>query len=247
GRPYGILTSVIKQDGTVISTSVDAITGEPEQAGADSGQVTTTLDGVWKVDSTHLERYPGGSEGYMNAKLQLTEKARAAQSIYDEESDQNPASRCIGRTEPYITVLATIFPLEISINEEESTVSIRSGAMDYHQTVYLDGRGHPVDRERALAGHAIGWWEEDTLVVDTKLFADHLDAYQIGVPSGAGKHVVERYRLIDGGTRMEVEFMLEDHEYIVGSLTDTREMVYSPQIEITPFDCDPESARQFLN
>ena len=148
--------------------------------------------------------------------------------------------------EPYMTVLATIFPLEISINEEESTVSIRSGAFDYHQTVYLDGRGHPQDGERTYAGHAIGWWEEDSLVVDTRLFADHIDAYQIGVPSGAEKHVVQRFRLIEGGTRMEVEFMLEDSEYLVGSLTDTREMIYSPHIEISPFDCDPESARQFL-
>ena len=247
GRPYGVLAAVIKQDGTVISTSIDATTGEPEQTSAGPTQAATTLDGVWKVDSTRLESYPGGSEGYMNAKLQLTEKARTAQSIYDEESDQNPASRCIGRPEPYISVLATIFPIGISINEEESTVSIRSGAFDHHQTVYLDGRGHPEDGERTNVGHAIGRWEDDTLVVDTRLFADHIDAYQIGVPSGAEKHVVQRYRLIDGGTRMEVEFMLEDPEHLVGSLTDTRELIYSPQIEIAPFNCDPESAQQFLN
>ena len=96
GRPYGFLASVIKQDGAVISTSFNATTGEPEQTSVDLTQATTTLDGVWKVDSSKLERYPGGSEGYMNAKLQLTEKARVARSNYDEESAQNLASRCIG-------------------------------------------------------------------------------------------------------------------------------------------------------
>ena len=247
GRPYGFLTSIIKQDGTAIPTSFDSTTGEPEQANAEPTQATITLDGVWRVDSTNLERYAGGSEGYFNARLELTEQARAAQSIYDEESEQNPVARCIGVPEPYMTVLATIFPLEISINEEESTISIRSGAFDYQQTVYLDGRDHPEDGERTFAGHAIGWWEEDTLVVDTRLFADHLDAYQFGVPSGAEKHVVQRYRLIESGTRLEVEFMLEDPEYLVGSLTDTRDMIYSPQDEILPFDCDLESALQFLN
>jgi hypothetical protein len=247
GRPYGFLTSVIKQDGTVIPTSFDAITGEPDQKTAEPTQAATTLEGVWRVDSTNLERYAGGSEGYFNAKLQLTEKARAARSNYDEESDQNPVSRCIGVPEPYITVLATIFPIEISFDEEESTVSIRSGAFDYHQTVYLDGRAHPEDGDRTFSGHAIGWWEDDTLVVDTRLFTDHIDAYQIGVPSGDEKHVIERYRLIEGGTRIEVEFMLEDPEFIVGSLTDTREMIFSPQSEIAPFDCDPESAQQYLS
>jgi hypothetical protein len=85
------------------------------------------------------------------------------------------------------------------------------------------------------------------LVVDTRLFADHLDAYQIGVPSGSEKHVVERYRLTDGGTRIEVKFMLEDPEYLVGSLSDGRAMIYSPHFEIVPFDRDSESALQFLN
>lgn len=247
GRPYGVLASITKDDGTVLPTSLDAVTGEPVKASTTVIQSSTSLNGIWKVDSTNLERYPGGSEGYFNARLELTDKARVAQSVYDEESEQNPVSRCIGVPEPYMTVLATIFPLGISINEKNNTASIRSGAFDYHQTVYLDGRGHPEDGERTFAGHAIGWWEDDTLVVDTRLFADHLDAYQIGVPSGAEKHVVERYRLVDGGTRIDVEFMLEDPEFIVGSLADKREMIYSPHVEIVPFDCDPESAMQFLN
>jgi hypothetical protein len=46
---------------------------------------------------------------------------------------------------------------------------------------------------------------------------------------------------------MEIEFMLEDSEFIAVPLTDTRELVYSPQDEILPFDCDLESALQFLN
>ena len=247
GRPYGFLTSVTKQDGTVIPTLFDATTGEPDQAVAEPTQVATSMEGVWRVDSSNLVSYPGGSEGYFMANLRLTERAQIAQASYDEESAQNPVAQCIGIPEPYMTVLATIFPLEIRFGEDESTVSIRSGAFDYHQTVYLDGRGHPEGGERTFAGHAIGWWEGDTLVVDTRLFADHLDAYQFGVPSGAEKHVVQRFRLMEGGTRLEIEFMLEDPEYIVGSLTDSRELIYTPGTEIAPFDCDPESALQFLN
>ena len=247
GRPYGFLKSIVKSDGAVLATSFDPITGEGVSLVPTTIQASTSLNGIWKVDSTNLERYPGGTEGYFAAKLELTEKARVAQSAYDRESEQNPISECIGVPEPYMTVLATIFPLGISINEGNNTASIRSGAFDYHQTVYLDGRDHPEDGERTLAGHAIGWWEQDTLVVDTKHFADHLDPYQTGVPSGAEKHVAHRYRLIDGGTRIDVEFMLEDPEFIVGSLTDERQMIYSPHMEILPFDCDPESAMQFLN
>jgi len=246
GRPYGSLTSVMKQDGTVIPTSFDSITGEPTQAIAEPAQAVTSIEGGWSVDSTNLVSYPGGSEGYFRANLQLTEAARVAQSAYNEESDQNPVAQCIGLAEPYLTVLATIHPLEIRINEEESTVSMRSYATGFHQTVYLDGRGHPDGGERSIVGHAIGWWEEDTLVVDTRLFADHLDAYQAGVPSGAEKHVVQRFRLIEGGTRLEIEFMLEDPEFIAEPLTDRREMIYLPEGEIAQWSCDLESARRFL-
>lgn len=247
GRPYGFLNAITKKDGTVLPTSIDAITGEPVQTSAELVRAATSLDGIWKIDSSNMERYAGGSEGYFKANLELTEKAQAAQSVYDEESEQNPVSRCIGVPEPYMTVLATIFPLEIRIIRDDNTVSIRSGAFDYSQTVYLDGRGHPENGERTFAGHAIGWWEEDELFVDTRLFADHLDAYQIGVPSGAEKHVLQRFRLIEGGTRIEVEFTLEDPEYIIGTPVDKREMIYSPHIEIEPFGCDLESATQFLN
>jgi hypothetical protein len=110
----------------------------------------------------------------------------------------------------------------------------------------MDGRGHPAESERFTSGHSIGWWEEDTLVVDTTNFTDHRSPYQIGVPSGAQKHVVERYRLTEDGTRVMVEFMLEDPEYIAEPLTHTRGLIYSPQIEISRYDCNPETTRRFV-
>ena len=57
---------------------------------------------------------------------------------------------------------------------------------------------------------------------------------------------VERYRLTEDGTRMVVEFTLEDPEYIVGSMTHTRELIYSPQRGMSRFECDPEAARRFV-
>jgi len=112
--------------------------------------------------------------------------------------------------------------------------------------VYMDGRAHPDSSERFATGHSIGWWEGDTLVVDTANFTDHRSPYQIGVPSGAQKHVVERYRLIEDGARIAVEFVLEDPQYIAEPLTHARELVYSPQMAISQYNCDPEAARRFL-
>ena len=92
----------------------------------------------------------------------------------------------------------------------------------------------------------MGHYEGDTLVIDTRNFADHRSPYQNGIRSGAQKHVVERYRLIDSGERMEVEFVVTDPEYFLGSLTHTRPLLYRPEIEMQAFNCDEEATRRFL-
>ncbi len=110
----------------------------------------------------------------------------------------------------------------------------------------MDGRGHPATGERFHEGHSIGRWEAETLVVDTANFADHRSPYQNGIPSGAQKHVIERYRLLEDGTRLIVEFVLEDPEYIAEPMTHARELIYSPQMKMVRFDCDPEVTKRFL-
>jgi hypothetical protein len=57
---------------------------------------------------------------------------------------------------------------------------------------------------------------------------------------------VERYRLSDDGARLIVEFMLEDPEYLAEPLTHSRELLYSPELEISSFGCDPETTRRFV-
>ena len=198
------------------------------------------------ADPSKLVSYPGGVDGFFSAQLNLTEKGRAEYEAYDELSEQNPYSRCVRNPTPTLIVLTNIYPLEFRINEDEDTIVIRSELFDDERTVYLDGRGHPEAEERTIAGHSIGRWENDTLVIDTTNFADHRSPYQNGVPSGAQKHVVERYRLTENGTRVVVEFMLEDPEHLTEPLSHIRELIYAPQLEISRFDCDPEAARRFL-
>ena len=66
------------------------------------------------------------------------------------------------------------------------------------------------------------------------------------MPSGYQKHVIERYRLNEDRTRIIVEFMLEDADYLVEPLTHIRELLYSPQLEIGEFDCDLETTKRFV-
>ena len=236
GRPYGVIESIDKPGGLGLTP-----------AGAPPAQAsTTTIEGKWMSDRGATMNYPGGFDGFFHALMTPNEKGRAAQAAYDPLSEENPEATCIGRPTPAALVSSSIYLMEIDIREDEQIIYIRSEAFGEERTVYMDGREHPDPSERFVTGHSIGWWEGDTLVVDTRNFADHRSPYQIGIPSGGQKHVVERYRLSDDGTRIDMEFTLEDPEYLAEPMVHRRPLIYSPHLDMFPGECDPEATRRFL-
>jgi len=70
-----------------------------------------------------------------------------------------------------------------------------------------DGRPHVSSRIRQWPGHSVGWWEEDTLVVDTVNFTNK--TYFQG--SSDALHVVERFTRVDAETIL-YEFTVDDPE-----------------------------------
>jgi hypothetical protein len=247
GRPYGILEYATKADGTVLATSFDYDSGTVDPV-FDTGvnPATDSIEGIWIADRSKLTLYPGGFDGFFRAQLSLTEAGAEAQASFDPLSAENPESTCIGRPTPAMIVSTTIFPIQIEINEANGTVMIRSELYDEERTVFMDGRDHPDPGERFVTGHSIGRWEGESLVVDTANFTDHRSPYQIGVPSSGQKHVVERYRLAQDGTRIVVDFTLEDPEYLAEPLTHSRELISSPELKLNEFNCDPETTRRFV-
>ena len=237
GRPYGIIESIDKEGGLGLA---DAI-GAPE-----TRATTTTLAGKWIADRSATFQYPGGFDGFFLALMTPNEKGRAAQAAYDPLSEENPEATCVGRPTPAVLVSSSLYLMEIDLSRQEEVIILRSEWYDEVRTVYMDGREHPDPSERFATGHSIGWWEGDTLVVDTRNFEDHRSPYQIGVPSGGQKHVVERYRLNEDGAHIDLEFMLEDPEYLAEPMVHSRQLNYSPHLEMYPGACDPEATRRFV-
>lgn len=246
GRPYGLFQSIENGDGAVAPMAFDRSSGELRFELPEAAAGSATIAGRWMADTAQLTGFPGGLDNLTRSLLELTPKGAAALAAFDENSAENPLLECVGRPTPAMIVYTNLYPMEITIDDESQTILIRSQFFDEERTVYLDGRAHPGASERYYAGHSIGWWEGDTLIVDTTNFADHRSPYQNGIPSGGQKRVVERYRLFENGTRLRVEFTLEDPEYIVRPLSHARELIYSPQVDMTPFNCDPGATRRFL-
>jgi hypothetical protein len=76
--------------------------------------------------------------------------------------------------------------------------------------VYLDAR-HSENPKPSWYGESVGHYEGgDTLVVDTIGLTDKTVVDPYRTPHTSKLHVVERYKLIDNGARMEVRFTVTD-------------------------------------
>jgi hypothetical protein len=75
--------------------------------------------------------------------------------------------------------------------------------------VYLD-QPHSPNSKPSWYGESIGHYEGDTLIVDTIGMNDKTFVDNFRTPHSEKMHVVERYRMVDGGKMMEVNIRVED-------------------------------------
>lgn len=66
------------------------------------------------------------------------------------------------------------------------------GGPHTYRTVYMDGRTHPGDLSPSFYGHSIGWWEGDTLVIDTVGFNEGFWMDRAGLPHTDRLRTLER-------------------------------------------------------
>ena len=104
-------------------------------------------------------------------------------------------------------------------------VVLRTEYMEIERVVYMDGRSPPAG-ERTIQGHSVGRWEGDVLVVETTHFADQRWGNARGIPSGAQKRVVERFRLTDSGETLTIDFALADPEYLTEPFSGSEQWRY---------------------
>jgi hypothetical protein len=75
--------------------------------------------------------------------------------------------------------------------------------------VYLDVP-HSANPKPSWYGESVGYYEGDTLVVDTIGLNDKSFVDNFRTPHTEKLHVVERFKLVDGGKALEVDIRLED-------------------------------------
>ena len=94
------------------------------------------------------------------------------------------------------------------VQTRDKIVMFKQGNWEYRH-IYLDVP-HSKSVKPSWYGESIGHWEGDTLVVDTigQNLKTFVDAFR--TPHSENLHVVERWRLIDGGKTLEAKITVDD-------------------------------------
>lgn len=121
--------------------------------------------------------------------------------------------------------------------QTDDEIRMTYGFMDVERTIHLNMDEHPADLEPSFAGHSIGRWEGDVLVVDTVGFTPGRIARTSDLMYGEGFHVVERFTLDPETMLLTREYVAEDPEYFVGQLTGG-DVLKPGDIPYAPYACD---------
>jgi hypothetical protein len=221
-----------KADGTVLPLNIAS-----RSARAPSTAQASSIAGTWFSPLASFRAFSGSQSDW-----QLTPQAQAAREAYDGTT-QSAHAQCI----PVTTPMVMVYPVVITVEVNPDTVVFNVDWMTTRRVVYLDGRAHPEDGERTLNGHSIGHWEGDTLVVDTTLFADHREGLAFGIPSGAGKHVSERFSLAADRRHLDYSAVLEDPDNLAAPVNFAAQWEYRPELAPTGLACDRDVAQRFLS
>ena len=163
---------------------------------------------VTAVESGKLAAADAPDPGWFPRPVTLTAAGNeASKALHDLPPDQNPRLSC------KITSILFDWVFDGPINRitqgaDKITIEYGRGLT---RTVFMNMDRHPRDIKPSRAGHSIGRWEGDTLVVDTIGFKPGIIAGN--VPNSAGLHVVERFTLDPGKMAIKREYIAEDAQY----------------------------------
>jgi hypothetical protein len=168
---------------------------------------------------------------------ELNERAQAYQKVFEEiispKYDCQPASSPAIQYDPYMMQLVQ-WPDRVLIRYEKD---------DQLRTVWLDER-KPTSTDFSLQGFSVGHYDGNALIVDTDHFLFDITGFDDynGIPSSAQKKVTERYWR--EGNELRVTVTVEDPMFLRKPTSYTTRWLPAPAgYQLSPFECDPESAR----
>jgi hypothetical protein len=124
----------------------------------------------------------------------------------------------------------------VELPELQRILILDVGGPHTFRTVYMDGRSHPKDLSPSYYGHSIGWWEGDTLVIDTVGYNEGFWLDRMGAPHTEALHTVERITRTDTAN-VQYEMTIDDSNVYTAPWSARFTLGWEPNSELFEYVC----------
>jgi hypothetical protein len=161
------------------------------------------------IESGELSMDDVPPSGWGPRPVTYTELGRAAAEAFRMWSpEDNPRLRC----EPTSILFDWTFDGAVNrITQAGDRIVVNYGLYSFERVIHMNLDAHPGELEPSYAGHSIGRWDGDVLVVDTIGFEPGVIAAP--VRSSGQLHIVERFSLDPETLELRRDFVAEDPVY----------------------------------
>jgi hypothetical protein len=239
GSNGGQLLEVTKADGTYLCQGPECRERQEQEAAAAAApppeaRAVPSFVGLWQRDDPYMQFMPP-AEGLRGPPGEHPEHARDPNGEDQLPFIGNPAdplllpwaaaaiedvnNRVLVEQETVLPAHSLCWPSgvpgalrlrePVQFLQQNGLVTIAYQRDHQVRRVWINEK-HPETVTPSWYGHSVGHYEGDTLVVDTIGLNDRTTVDWFNTPHTEMIHVVERYRIVDGGNTLEVRFTVTD-------------------------------------
>jgi hypothetical protein len=196
--------------------------------------------GQYKPGEGRIGPLPGqgarGSGPMVIRGAELTELGtKIATSFGMFDPKDNPRMRC----ETTSVIFDWTFDGPVNrITQNKDTVVLQYGQFGFTRTIHMNMPAHPAQIKPTRAGHSIGRWEKDVLVIDSTGFAPGV--LSPPVMNSDKLHVVERFSLDTAKMELTRSYVAEDPVYYKGQYSGS-DVVQVADLPYNPDTCKEQA------
>jgi hypothetical protein len=200
------------------------------------------LEGVWWLEGYQymLGPEPGVPPPLKPEYLRVLERRIRAKNSGTPEADAS--TQCLPHGMPRL--MESPYPIEIV--QTEGRITFLHEVAHNVRRIWLQ-RAHPSPVRPTFLGDSIGRWEGDTLVVDTVGLNDRTFIDDEGSSHSTQLHTVERYRKIDGGSKLELIMTVEDPVTLEHPYSYRRIYHWRPDVRPQEYICEENNRNAPVN
>ena len=240
-EPYGCYVERFNLDEGEVIQRYQELEGAETKVSTDNRPATLAngqpnISGDWAMPQRHGTARPPpqqGTPGSGPSQYELTAAGKAAAADFDLNRD-NPRFHCKA-----VNIFADwTFDRHVNrIEQSENTITLKYGFMDILRVIHLDMDVHPAGILPSRAGHSIGKWEGNTLVVDTIGFSEGYLEGRDGVMHSAQLHAVEHLTLDPEEGSITRHYVAKDPLYLAEPVQKD-DTVYLTSTTFEPYNCE---------